>query len=111
MDLYQMYDNSFSRSATLRKHRSLLINVTSKRYAIRLGLFAYKVNPYLDTTESILHAGYHWGVNQCEYATDAMFESRGAEYYGAAVRTGDSTSPGIITWGSGGAPRHRKSEG
>ena len=34
------------------------------------------VHLYLGTIEDILHVGYHWGVEQCEYATDVMFKSR-----------------------------------
>ena len=36
------------------------------------------MNPYLDTIENIFHQGYHWCVDQCEYATDVMFKSREA---------------------------------
>lgn len=28
--------------------------------------------------ETIFHQGYHWSVDQCEFATDVMFESREA---------------------------------
>ena len=36
------------------------------------------MNPYLDTIEKTFHQGYHWCVDQCEYATDVMFKSREA---------------------------------
>lgn len=35
-------------------------------------------NPYLAAIEEVFHQGYHWCVDQCEYATDVMFKSRDA---------------------------------
>lgn len=75
---YQMYDNSFCRISDIAKAQELADKFDSKSLCRQLDLFAHKVNPYLDTIESILHAGYHWCVDQCEYATDVMFKSREA---------------------------------
>ena len=75
---YKMYDNSFFEISDIEKAQQLADRFDSKALCRQLDLFAHKVNPYLDTIENILHAGYHWCVDQCEYATDVMFESRKA---------------------------------
>ena len=75
---YKMYDNSFFQISDLDKAQALADKFDSKALCRQLDLFAHMVNPYLDTIENILHAGYHWCVDQCEYATDVMFESREA---------------------------------
>lgn len=75
---YQMYDNSFFEISDIEQAQKLADGFDSKKLCRQLDLFAHKVNPYLDTVESILHAGYHWCVDQCEYATDLMFEGREA---------------------------------
>ena len=75
---YKMYDNSFFEISDIDRAQKLADSFDSKALCRQLDLFAHKVNPYLDTIESILHAGYHWCVDQCEYATDVMFKSREA---------------------------------
>lgn len=75
---YQMYDNSFFEISDIEKAQELADKFDSKKLCRQLDFFAHKVNPYLDTMESIFHQGYYWCVDQCEYATDVMFKSRGA---------------------------------
>jgi len=75
---YRMYDNSFYEISDPAKAQELADKFDSKSLCRQLDFFAHKVNPYLDTVENILHAGYHWCVDQCEYATDVMFKSREA---------------------------------
>lgn len=75
---YKMYDNSFYEISDIEKAQELADKFDSKSLCRQLDFFAHKVNPYLDTIENILHAGYHWCVEQCEYATDVMFKSREA---------------------------------
>ena len=75
---YQMYDNSFSFLSDIEKAQQLADRFDSKSLCRQLDFFAHKVNPYLDTIERILHAGYYWCVDQCEYATDVMFKGREA---------------------------------
>ena len=41
-----------------------------------LDMYARRLNPFLSTIEKTFHQGYHWCIEQCEYATDIMFESR-----------------------------------
>lgn len=75
---YQMYDNSFFEISDIEKAQELADKFDSKSLCRQLDFFAHKVNPYLDTIESIFRQGYHWCVDQCEYATDVMFKSREA---------------------------------
>ena len=75
---YRMYDNSFFEISDIDKAQELADKFDSGSLCRQPDLFAHKVNPYLDTIENILHAGYHWCVDQCEYATDVMFKSRKA---------------------------------
>ena len=75
---YRMYDNSFSEISDIQKAQELADKFDSKSLCRQLDLFAHKVNPYLDTIEEVFHQGYHWCVDQCEFATDVMFTSREA---------------------------------
>ena len=75
---YRMYDNSFFEISDIQKAQDLADKFDSKSLCRQLDLFAHKVNPYLDTIEKVFHQGYHWCVDQCEYATDVMFKSREA---------------------------------
>lgn len=75
---YRMYNNSFIEISDIDKAQELSDKFDPKSLCRQLDHFAHEVNPYLDTIESILHTGYHWCVDQCEYATDVMFKSREA---------------------------------
>lgn len=75
---YRMYDNSFSEISDIPKAQELADQFDSKKLCRQLDFFAHKVNPYLDMLETIFHQGYHWSVDQCEFATDVMFESHEA---------------------------------
>lgn len=75
---YRMYDNCFIEISDIEKAQELADRFDSKSLCRQLDFFAHKVNPYLATIEDILHQGYHWCVDQCEYATDVMFKSREA---------------------------------
>lgn len=75
---YRMYDNSFFEISDIPRAQELADRFDSKSLCRQLDLFAHKVNPYLATIEEVFHQGYHWCVDQCEYATDVMFKSRNA---------------------------------
>ena len=75
---YRMYDNSFFEISDIPKAQELADSFDAKKLCRQLDFFAHKVNPYLDTIEEVFHQGYHWCVDQCEYATDVMFKSREA---------------------------------
>ena len=42
----------------------------------RLDAFAKSINPFLDTVQKAFGQGYFWCVDQCEFATDIMFQER-----------------------------------
>lgn len=73
---YRMYDNSFFEISDIAKAQELADKFDSKSLCRQLDLFAHKVNPYLDTIEKTFRQGYHWCVDQCEYAADVMFQNR-----------------------------------
>ena len=75
---YKMYDNSFFEISDISKAQELADKFDSKSLCNQLDFFAHRANPFLDTIEKIFHTGYHWCVDQCEYATDVMFKSREA---------------------------------
>lgn len=75
---YKMYDNSFFEISDIPKAQELADKFDSKSLCRQLDFFAHRVNPFLDTIEKVFHTGYHWCVDQCEYATDVMFKSREA---------------------------------
>lgn len=72
---YQMYDNSFIEISDIPKAQELADHFDSKILCRQLDFFAHKVNPYLDTIEKVFRQGYHWCVDQCEYATDDLIQS------------------------------------
>ena len=75
---YRMYDNSFFEISDIPKAQELADRFDARSLCRQLDFFAHKVNPYLDAIEEVFHQGYHWCVDQCEYATDVMFKSRNA---------------------------------
>ena len=75
---YQMYDNSFTEISDIEKAQQLADSFDSKKLCRQLDFFAEKLNSYLDVIKDTFHQGYHWCVDQCEYATDVMFKSREA---------------------------------
>ena len=74
---YQCYDNSFTDISDIAKAQELADKFDSKKLSGRLDAFAKSINPFLDTVYQIFGQGYHWCVNQCEFATDVMFKERG----------------------------------
>jgi len=75
---YRMYDNSFTDISDVMKAQGLADQFDSKKLCRQLDYFAEKLNPYLDTIKKSFNQGYFWCVDQCEYATDVMFNSREA---------------------------------
>lgn len=75
---YKMYDNSFYEISDIAKAQGLADRFDSKSLCRQLDLFAHKVNPYLDTIEKTFRQSHYWCVDQCAFATDVMFTSRGA---------------------------------
>lgn len=75
---YTTYDNSFLSISDIPKAQELADKFDSKKLCRRLDGFAKNVNPYLSTIYESFNQGYFWCIDQCEYATDVMFNSREA---------------------------------
>lgn len=70
---------SFFDRMIIKGHVLQFFSPSGKKYFLsELDFFAHRVNPFLDTIEKVFHTGYHWCVDQCEYATDVMFKGRAA---------------------------------
>lgn len=73
---YQCYDNSFTDLSDVAKAQELADHFDSRKLCRRLDSFARSINPFLDTVRNSLGQGYFWCVDQCEFATDIMFQER-----------------------------------
>ena len=73
---YQCYDNSFTDLSDVAKAQELADHFDSHKLSRRLDSFARSINPFLDTVQHSLGQGYFWCVDQCEFATDVMFQER-----------------------------------
>jgi hypothetical protein len=73
---YTMYDNSFVALSDVEKAQKLADQFDSKKLCRMLDKYAHTLNPYLKTIEQTFSNEYYWCVEQCEYATDIMFQSR-----------------------------------
>ena len=70
---YECYDNSFTDISDVAKAQELADKFDSAKLCRQLDAFAKSINPFLDTVYETFGQGYHWCVNQCEFATDVMF--------------------------------------
>jgi len=73
---YQRYDNSFTYISDIEKAQEIADKIESVKLTGRLDAIVSKLNPYLPTIHDTFGMGYYWCVDQCEYATDVMFNSR-----------------------------------
>ena len=73
---YECYDNSFTDISDPVKAQELAEKFDSKKLSKQLDVFARSINPFLDAVQNTFGQGYHWCVNQCEFATDVMFKER-----------------------------------
>ena len=73
---YECYDNSFTDLSDVAKAQELADKFDSAKLCRQLDAFAKSINPFLDTVYQTFGQGYHWCVNQCEFATDVMFKER-----------------------------------
>lgn len=73
---YQRYDNSFTYIEDTTRAQELADKIESVKLAGRLDAIVSKLNPYLSVIQDTFGMGYYWCVDQCEYATDIMFNSR-----------------------------------
>lgn len=73
---YKRYDNSFTDISDIQKAQEISDSFYGRDLNNVLNHFAKEVNAYLGRIEEIFHCGYFWCLDQCEYATDIMFNSR-----------------------------------
>ena len=73
---FQCYDNSFTDISDVAKAQELADKFDSARLCRRLDAFARSLSPFLDTVQKKFGQGYFWCVDQCEFATDIMFQER-----------------------------------
>ena len=73
---YQCYDNSFTDISDVTKAQELADQLDSSKLCRQLDVFAKSINPFLGTVYKTFGQGYHWCMNQCEFATDVMFKER-----------------------------------
>lgn len=73
---FQCYDNSFTDISDVAKAQELADKFDSAKLCSRLDAFARSLSPFLDTVQKKFGQGYFWCVDQCEFATDIMFQER-----------------------------------
>ena len=75
---YQRYDNCFLQIDNLERAQELFNGFVERKLSRTFDALAHRIHPFLKRIEAIFSVGYYWCVEQCEYATDVMFESRDA---------------------------------
>lgn len=75
---YQRYDNCFLQIDNPERAQELFNGFVDRKLSRTFDAFAHRVHPFLKRIETNFSAGYYWCIEQCEYATDVMFESRDA---------------------------------
>lgn len=73
---YERYDNCFTWIEDIEKAQKIANSLEARDFTRMFDRFAHELNPYLKRIEEVLGHGYHWCLDQCEYATDIMFKSR-----------------------------------
>lgn len=73
---YTRYDNCFLYIDNIERAQELAGQIIERKLSRVFEQFAHRINPFLKRIEEIFSMGYYWCVEQCEYATDVMFESR-----------------------------------
>lgn len=73
---YERYDNCFTHIDDVDKAQEIANKIEAKKFSDTFDVFAQRVNPMLERITEIFGSGYYWCVDQCEYATDVMFNSR-----------------------------------
>ena len=73
---YQCYNNSFTHISDLTKAQELADQFDPTKLCRHLDGFVRPLIPFLDTVQKTFGQGYFWCVEQCEYATDIMFQER-----------------------------------
>jgi len=73
---YERYENSFTRIDDLATAQAFCDQFTHFEWPGVLNALAERVNPILEVIQAAGFRGYYWVADQCEIATDLMFEER-----------------------------------
>jgi hypothetical protein len=73
---YERYNHSFPRIDDVEAAQALCERFAHRRWPRVLDAFARWVNPMLNTFRRTGFGGYYWVIDQCEIATDVMFQDR-----------------------------------
>lgn len=73
---YLRYDNSFTHIDDIETAQKISDDFVNRKLDGMLNHLAEQVNPILPKIKEVLGCDYYWCVDQCEYATDIMFNSR-----------------------------------
>ena len=73
---YERYDNSFTHIADLPAAQSFCEQFTHFEWPPVLNALAERVNPVLEVIRQAGFGAYYWVADQCEIATDLMFQDR-----------------------------------
>jgi len=75
---YKRYDNCFIQIDDIEAAQKISDDFSGKKLDGMLNHFSKEVNPFIDRIKEVLGREYYWCMDQCEYATDIMFNSREA---------------------------------
>ena len=73
---YKRYDNCFLQIENIETAQKISDDFSGKKLDGMLNHFAEQINPFIIRIKEILGHDYYWCMDQCEYATDVMFNSR-----------------------------------
>jgi hypothetical protein len=73
---YKRYDNCFTQIDNVEAAQKISDDFTGKKLDGMLNHFAMQINPFIERIKEVLGHDYYWCMDQCEYATDVMFNSR-----------------------------------
>jgi hypothetical protein len=73
---YERYDNCFTDIEKIEEAQEIARKIESKKFNDMFNHFAKIVNPFIEKITEVFGSGYYWCVDQCEYATDIMFNNK-----------------------------------
>jgi hypothetical protein len=72
-----MHDNSFSYIEDFGKAQELADGILNKKMSDSFDGISLKINNLLPNIKRVFGSSYYWCIDQCEFATDINFKSRG----------------------------------
>jgi hypothetical protein len=73
---YERYDNCFTDIEDVEKAQEIARKIESKKFNDMFNHFAKIVNPFIEKITEVFGNGYYWCMDQCEYATNIMFNNK-----------------------------------